>query len=128
MAYTISSWTMATIAFLFLFLIYKYSRKALNSNLPPGPWGLPFIGVLPYLGNHPERVFSKWSKTYGPIFSAKIGTNFFVVLNDFDSIHQVSTFLRFCLLVSTIYNVENILFGDEAKIYFSVAVFLNFVN
>ena len=90
MAFFISSWTLAAIAFVLL-IMYKYTTKAINSKLPPGPLGLPFIGVLPYLGKYPERVFSKWTKTYGPIISAKIGTSSFVVLNDFDSIQQVSS-------------------------------------
>ena len=48
------------------------------------------LGVIPFLGKFPERKIKKWSETYGQIMSVRFGTQDMVVLNDFESIHQVS--------------------------------------
>ena len=83
------SWYLAAFT-LFLILLYHLVRSSVGIlKLPPGPLGLPVLGVLPFLGAHPERVFAKWAKKYGPIISVRIGLNQMVVFNDYDSIFQV---------------------------------------
>lgn len=50
-------------------------------NLPEVP-GLPVLGNLLQLKEKkPHKTFTKWAKTYGPIYSIKIGSNRIVVLN-----------------------------------------------
>uniref|UniRef100_H2Z815 Uncharacterized protein n=1 Tax=Ciona savignyi TaxID=51511 RepID=H2Z815_CIOSA len=58
------------------------------SNYPPGPLGIPGLGVIPFLSTFPQREFLKWSKKYGPMFSARFGLQKWVVLNDYDSVVQ----------------------------------------
>lgn len=61
------------------------------TNLPPGPWGIPFIGAVPHIllsKASPQETFLRWSKIYGNIFSLKVGKRIFVVLNDFELIDQ----------------------------------------
>uniref|UniRef100_H2Z9F5 Cytochrome P450 2U1 n=1 Tax=Ciona savignyi TaxID=51511 RepID=H2Z9F5_CIOSA len=57
-------------------------------NFPPGPSRYPILGVLPFLGNYPERKMRKWSKQYGPVMSVRMGRQDWVVLGDYETIQQ----------------------------------------
>uniref|UniRef100_H2YS89 Uncharacterized protein n=1 Tax=Ciona savignyi TaxID=51511 RepID=H2YS89_CIOSA len=69
----------------FLALYYWYRRP---KNYPPGPRGIPFLGVLPFLGNYAERTMHKWSKKYGPVMSVRMGRQDWVFLGDHETIRQ----------------------------------------
>ncbi|GBM07696.1 hypothetical protein AVEN_272071-1, partial [Araneus ventricosus] len=46
---------------------YKwYSHR--RYKLPPGPWGLPFLGYFPFLSKHPFKDLRKVAEKYGNIF------------------------------------------------------------
>ncbi|GAB6020242.1 hypothetical protein CHUAL_002960 [Chamberlinius hualienensis] len=67
-------------------------------QFPPGPWGLPVVGYIPWIGKDPAKTFIKISKKYGNIFSVSLGGKAFVVLNDWQAIKmsimdQPQTFL-----------------------------------
>jgi len=53
------------------------------SGMPPGPWGLPFLGYLPFIGANPHETYHSLSKKYGPIFSVPLGQEHVVILDDF---------------------------------------------
>lgn len=78
-------WTLITFLGILLFVkllqSYIYIRK-----LPPGPWGVPFLGFLPYLNGIPHLQFHDMRKKYGPTFSARLGNQLLVVLSDYKSI------------------------------------------
>lgn len=59
-----------------------------QKSLPPGPWGLPFLGFLPYLTGAPHLQFLGLSKIYGSIFSARFGSHLVVVLSDYKLIRR----------------------------------------
>lgn len=48
-------------------LLLEWKRK------PPGPWGLPVVGHLPFLGTRPVEKFREYQKTYGDVFSLRFG-------------------------------------------------------
>ncbi len=52
--------------------------------MPPGPWGLPFIGVgLKVNADAPHLTFTEWNKKYGDIASFTIfGTKFVTIRSD----------------------------------------------
>ncbi|KAF7010663.1 hypothetical protein CFC21_025054 [Triticum aestivum] len=53
-----------------------------RTNAPPVVPGLPLIGNLHQLKEKkPHKTFSKWSDTYGPIYTIKTGSSSVVVLN-----------------------------------------------
>ena len=73
------------------------------SNFPPGPRGLPIVGVLFQLLNSSQTVLRKWGLKYGPVSSARLGRDDVVYLNTYDSFYEVclKTFpiLFFCISV-----------------------------
>ena len=78
-------------AFILAFWLFKQTP-----NLPPGPYGIPLVGCLPYLGitvfrtgySEPHRLFAHLAKRYGSIFSMAITTQLVVVINDFYSVRE----------------------------------------
>ena len=57
-------------------------------SLPPGPWGLPFLGFLPFLTGVPHLQFCQLSRKYGNIFSTRLGSHLVVVLSDYKTIRN----------------------------------------
>ncbi|KAJ0716378.1 putative cytochrome P450 [Helianthus annuus] len=80
--------TILTILVLFFSLLwYKWTgwfTKGGRIRLPPGPYGLPVFGYLPFLSNHLHERFTEISHRYGPIFSLRLGSKFHVVVNSVD--------------------------------------------
>ncbi|KFM59351.1 Cytochrome P450 18a1, partial [Stegodyphus mimosarum] len=71
------------IVFVILILYTVFLRK--SHKTPPGPWGLPVIGYIPFISSKVHLDFEKLAKIYGPIFSLKLGSQYAVVFNDFSS-------------------------------------------
>ena len=59
--------TLVISRFLKLFLDVKLGR------IPPGPWGLPIVGYLPFLKPLMHIQFYEMSQKYGPIFQIRLG-------------------------------------------------------
>ncbi|XP_002120711.5 cytochrome P450 2U1-like [Ciona intestinalis] len=68
-----------------LILYYWYKRPR---NFPPGPRGIPLLGMMPFLGKHTEKDFRRWSKKYGPMMSVRLGQNDWIVLGDHKTINE----------------------------------------
>ncbi|XP_066602887.1 cytochrome P450 18a1 [Prorops nasuta] len=75
-------------------LVWSIQCFQYNMKLPPGPWGLPFFGYLPFLDGHKHLhlQFGRLAKNYGPMFSARLGNQLLVVLSDYHAIRD--TFRR----------------------------------
>lgn len=70
----------------FLLTILWYRQK----KLPPGPWGLPFLGYLPWLDpKAPYQTFTTLAKKYGPVYGVALGNLYTVVLTDPKDIRSV---------------------------------------
>lgn len=57
-------------------------------RLPPGPWGVPVLGYLPFLKGDLHLHFHKLVEQYGSIFSARLGNQLVVVLSDHHTIRE----------------------------------------
>jgi 26-hydroxylase len=56
-------------------------------KLPPGPWGPPVVGYLPFLGVR-HKTFLQLARHYGALFSARLGNQLTVVLSDYKLIRE----------------------------------------
>lgn len=69
------------IAVLTLYFIYKRLKQ--QQKLPPGPFGWPILGYLPYLdASAPYLSLTNLTKKYGPIYGIKLGSIYTVILSD----------------------------------------------
>lgn len=81
----------AILLFVSVILITRCYCK--DCNLPPGPYGLPYFGYLFFLkGKALHLKFASFAKTYGEIFSIRLGPQLVVVINDHKLIRE--TFAR----------------------------------
>ena len=69
--------------------------KCLNVNgrkrkEPPGPWGLPIVGYLPFVDTkRPNLFFAELAKKYGDVFQLQLGSYKMVVVNGQRAVKQV---------------------------------------
>ncbi|XP_076820807.1 cytochrome P450 2B1-like [Clavelina lepadiformis] len=76
-------WTILALA---IVSFYQWWKKP-HPNFPPGPRGVPILGVLPWLGGNPQKVFFDWGQKYGPVLSVRMAGVDTVFLNTYDAIN-----------------------------------------
>ncbi|XP_062502240.1 steroid 17-alpha-hydroxylase/17,20 lyase-like [Corticium candelabrum] len=75
---------------LFVITLIAAIVSALQSDLPPGPMGLPIVGCyLSLLRRDQHHVFYGWTRTYGPLISFRVGSVLVVVANDAHTIQAI---------------------------------------
>ncbi|KAF3795616.1 CYP80B3 protein [Nymphaea thermarum] len=62
-----------------LILFFFSTLRQGKDNLPPGPWGWPVVGNLFQLGSKPHATLASLARTYGPLFSLRLGTQRVIV-------------------------------------------------
>ena len=60
--------------------MFAYTRTS-RALLPPGPYGLPVVGYLPFLSSNLHERFTEMAHRYGPIFSLRLGSKLHIVVN-----------------------------------------------
>ena len=59
-----------TLFVVFLGLVQHFIKSYLSlKRLPLGPFGLPFVGYLPFMGNDAHRTIAKLGQKYGNVFT-----------------------------------------------------------
>ena len=73
--------TVLTVVLTLITWIQRSRRR--RRRQPPGPWGLPVLGYLPWLDpTHPYKTLTALARRFGPVFSVKMGSVDCVVLAD----------------------------------------------
>nr|QYA71960.1 cytochrome P450 [Anoplophora glabripennis] len=68
------------VTILIFLLTYTFWK---NMDLPPGPWGLPVLGYLPWIDSKaPYLTFTQLSKKYGSIYGLSLGSIYTVVVTE----------------------------------------------
>ncbi|XP_053565542.1 cytochrome P450 2K6-like [Bombina bombina] len=69
-------------------IIYDWDRNV-NTNFPPGPMAVPFIGHLHLINkNEPFKNIMELSEKYGPVFTTQLGTKKYVVLCGYETLKE----------------------------------------
>lgn len=61
-----------------------------RKNLPPGPWGIPILGYLPFMPADYGDKIEQLRQKYGRIFSMRLGNKDVVIISDFDVIKKIT--------------------------------------
>ncbi len=59
-----------------------------SGKILPGPWGLPYVGYLPFLSEYFHEDLAKLAKSHGPVYQIRLGKHQVIILNDIDSIRD----------------------------------------
>ncbi|XP_052209096.1 flavonoid 3'-monooxygenase CYP75B137-like [Diospyros lotus] len=71
----------ALIALFLWWVVHRKSRTRRQPPLPPGPFGLPLVGNLPFLDPELHKYFAKLARDYGPILSLRLGMKLGIVVS-----------------------------------------------
>ncbi|CAL1262528.1 unnamed protein product [Larinioides sclopetarius] len=64
-------------------LFFLFSEK--KGKTPPGPYGLPLVGYIPFMSSKPYEDLLKLGKTYGGVYSLQLGSQYCIILDDYQS-------------------------------------------
>ena len=79
-----------------LSILYIFGLIKCYSKLPPGPFGLPILGYLPFINPvKPHETISELVTKYGKIFSMQMGQILCIVLADPEIIRTVFSKSKF---------------------------------
>lgn len=60
-----------------------------RKRLPPGPYGLPFVGCVPYIrARSAHLTVERWCREYGGLLSFYMGSTLVVVLGDCETVRE----------------------------------------
>lgn len=71
-----------------LFLVRGLQTLRETISLPPGPWGLPILGSLPFLKGDLHLHYRDLTHKYGSLFSTRLGSQLVIVLSDYKLIRD----------------------------------------
>ncbi|XP_037973711.2 cytochrome P450 18a1 [Plutella xylostella] len=84
---TRTSWWLCVAAAAALLVLRLLALLREVRKLPPGPWGPPVVGYLPFVGVR-HKTFLELARSYGTLFSARLGNQLTVVLSDYRLIRE----------------------------------------
>ncbi|KAK4486237.1 hypothetical protein RD792_008907 [Penstemon davidsonii] len=84
----------AVMVVLFLFVLAWFyvfrSNNSSSKRLPPGPYPFPIIGNLLQMGGkYPHVTLAKFSKTYGPLMSFRLGSVYTVIVTNTEMTKEI---------------------------------------
>ena len=72
-------WLAGLLIVLSLFIFRRYTAS--SGRDPPGPWGLPIVGYLPFLGRKMNVAIDRLAKQYGHVYQLRMGSRKIVVIS-----------------------------------------------
>nr|XP_043638327.1 cytochrome P450 76C1-like [Erigeron canadensis] len=79
--FIVAAATMSILILAIFWLKLTFFRSS-SPSMPPGPYFLPIVGYLPFLGHDDlHKQFTKMGQTYGPIFKFNVGSRVHVIIN-----------------------------------------------
>lgn len=84
-------WALGAIyLFSFLWLRWRSSKQGRRLPLPPGPRGLPLIGITHLTpAANPWEKYKEWSDTHGDVMTLSLGVNTTIVLSSHKAAHDL---------------------------------------
>nr|XP_039247427.1 cytochrome P450 2C42-like isoform X1 [Styela clava] len=82
--YMIAGILLGICSLLYLFYLPMTRPK----QFPPGPRGIPIVGSVHLIGQHPHISFAKLASKYGDVFSLKAFNKYFVIVNGYQAIKE----------------------------------------
>lgn len=70
-----------TLFLLVVFIVVSFVKKW-KMKLPPGPYGVPMLGYLPFLGPTTYLTMYELAQKFGDIYSIALGQRVMIVLSD----------------------------------------------
>ena len=74
--------------FAFCWLTFPTQQSGKYFLLPPGPYGRPILGIIPYIKKEFHLLLTEYSQEFGSIYSFKMGKETMVVLADHNIIKK----------------------------------------
>ncbi|UYV83344.1 Cyp18a1 [Cordylochernes scorpioides] len=71
-----------------LIVVVYWGPGGKSRALPPGPWGLPVLGYLPFLGRSPLAAFNKLFHRYGDVVGLQMGSRYVVLLGSYKVVRE----------------------------------------
>ncbi|XP_078484299.1 cytochrome P450 2C38-like [Ciona intestinalis] len=69
-------------------LYYLFRWRQRPKKFPPGPLGIPILGITPFVGSRMEKYLASYYAKYGGVMSFRLATKDWIVLNDIEAITQ----------------------------------------
>lgn len=114
--------TMTTIFLTFLYHHYK------NRNVPPGPWGLPYVGYWPFLDLDTVHLqLEQMKKKYGDVFSFTVTGRLFIHLGTTRAIKEAHISKAECFRKRySDFNMLKRVFGESMTLFNLFLLYLSF--
>ncbi|XP_055938576.1 cytochrome P450 18a1-like [Argiope bruennichi] len=68
-----------------LCVLLYFALSGKKGKILPGPYGFPLVGYIPFMSSKPYVDLQKLGETYGSVFSLQLGTQYCVILDDYQS-------------------------------------------
>lgn len=87
-----SIWLILLLVLALLWIAQMVVKRVLTRKSPykplPGPYGVPLLGYLPFVGTQPYKTFYQLKPKYGDVFQVNIASLNIVVLNSPEVIRE----------------------------------------
>ena len=62
-------------------LLFRWTSTTNGRKSLPGPWGLPVVGYIPFLGRKMNKTITALARRYGDVFQLSMGTRKIVIVS-----------------------------------------------